>query len=206
VNGVGLLYVGAVLLVNGLMLLGHVPPRSAAVLNLFVGALQCVIPTAMLLQANGDAATVLSASGLYLFGFTYLYVGINNLAGLEPQGLGWFCLFVSVAAVTYAALSFGSHDPVFGVIWLFWAALWLLFFLVLGLGRDNLSRFTGWSATLLSVPTCCVPAFLLLTGHYQSSIPIAAATAALLVALLVAARFLSSSGTASHFTAQPVYH
>jgi hypothetical protein len=205
VNSVGLLYVGAVLLVNGLMLLGHVPPRSAAVLNLFVGALQCVIPTAMLLQANGDAATILSASGLYLFGFTYLYVGINNLAGLEPQGLGWFSLFVAVAAVAYAGLSFGSHDPVFGVIWLSWAALWFLFFLVLGLGRDSLTRFTGWSATLLGVPTCCVPAFLLLTGHYQSSIPIAAATAALLVALLVVARILSSSSTSSHFGAQPAF-
>ncbi|HEX7824946.1 MAG TPA: AmiS/UreI family transporter, partial [Mycobacterium sp.] len=162
-------------------------------------------PTAMLLQANGDAATILSASGLYLFGFTYLYVGINNLAGLEPQGLGWFSLFVAVAAVAYAALSFGSHDPVFGVIWLSWAALWFLFFLVLGLGRDSLTRFTGWSATLLGVPTCCVPAFLLLTGHYQSSIPIAAATAALLVALLVVARILSSSSTSSHFGALPAF-
>ncbi len=39
-GSVGLLYVGAVLFVNGLMLLGTVPVRSASVLNLFVGALQ----------------------------------------------------------------------------------------------------------------------------------------------------------------------
>ncbi len=36
-GSVGLPYVGAVLFVNGLMLLGAVPPRSAAILNLFVG-------------------------------------------------------------------------------------------------------------------------------------------------------------------------
>ncbi len=87
-GSVGLLYVGAVLFVNGLMLLGTVPVRSASVLNLFVGALQCVVPTVMLIQAQGDSSAVLAASGLYLFGFTYLYVGISNLAGFEPEGIG----------------------------------------------------------------------------------------------------------------------
>ncbi len=64
-GSVGLPYVGAVLFVNGLMLLGAVPPRSAAILNLFVGALQCIVPTAMLIQADGDSAVTLAASGLY---------------------------------------------------------------------------------------------------------------------------------------------
>lgn len=165
---VGLLYVGAVLFVNGLMLLGAVPNRSAAALNLFVGALQCVIPTVLLIQAAGDTAAVLAASGLYLFGFTYLYVGINTLAGLDPQGLGWFSLFVAAVAAIYAGLSFTvSGDPVFGVIWLAWSLLWTLFFLVLGLGRTSLTRFTGWAVILLSQPTCTVPAFLGLTGNYS---------------------------------------
>jgi putative amide transporter protein len=192
VNNVGLLYVGAVLFVNGLMLLGRVPPRSAAVLNLFVGTMQCVVPTVMLIQADGDAAIVVAASGLYLFGFTYLYVGINNLAGLEPQGLGWFSLFVAAAAVVYAALSFIAGDPAFGVIWLSWSALWFLFFLVLGLGREELTTYTGWAVTLLSLPTCAVPAFLALTGHYRTSGPIAIVWAVGLTLLFVAARVLAS--------------
>ncbi len=159
-GSVGLLYVGAVLFVNGLMLLGTVPVRSASVLNLFVGALQCVVPTVMLIQAQGDSSAVLAASGLYLFGFTYLYVGISNLAGFEPEGIGWFSLFVACAALVYSFLSFTvSNDPVFGVIWLAWAALWTLFFLVLGLGRENLSRFTGWAAVLLSQPRAQSPHF-----------------------------------------------
>ena len=41
-GSVGLLYVGAVLAVNGLMLMGRVDPRAAAPLNLFVGVLQVV--------------------------------------------------------------------------------------------------------------------------------------------------------------------
>lgn len=190
---VGLLYVGAVLFVNGLMLLDVVPARSAAVLNLFVGALQCVLPTVMLVMAAGDSAAVLAASGLYLFGFTYLYVGIVNLAGLEPEGIGWFSLFVAGGAVVYSALSFTVvNDPVFGVIWLAWAALWLLFFLVLGLHRDRLARFTGWSVVLLSQPTCTLPAFLILSGSYHTSPGIAAIWAVGLVALFFVAKALTS--------------
>ncbi len=191
-NNVGLLYVGAVLFVNGLMLLGRVPARSAAVLNLFVGALQCVVPTVMLIQNAGDPAAVLAASGLYLFGFTYLYVGVVNLAGLEPEGLGWFSLFVSGAAAVYSILSFTvSGDPVFGVIWLSWSVLWFLFFLVLGLRREELTRFTGWAVTLLSLPTCAVPAFLALTGTYQTSGALALGWAIGLAALLLIAKLLS---------------
>ncbi|MBY0456312.1 MAG: AmiS/UreI family transporter [Gemmataceae bacterium] len=205
-NNVGLLYVGAVLFVNGLMLLGRVPARSAAVLNLFVGGLQCVVPTVMLIQNPGDTGTVLAASGLYLFGFTYLYVGIVNLTGLEPEGLGWFSLFVSGAAVVYSVLSFTlSADPVFGVIWLSWAVLWFLFFLVLGLRRDELTRFTGWAVTLLSLPTCALPAFLALTGSYRTSGTIAAGWAVGLAALLVLAKFLSSTSQETSSMARPAY-
>lgn len=207
-GNVGLLYVGAVLFVNGLMLLNVVPARSAAVLNLFVGALQCVLPTIMLVMADGDAAATLAASGLYLFGFTYLYVGIVNLAGLEPEGIGWFSLFVAGGAIVYAALSFTVvDDPVFGVIWLSWAVLWLLFFLVLGLGRDQLTRFTGWSVVLLSQPTCTLPAFLMLSGNYRTSPGVAAIWALGLASLLVVARVLSAQRShRPRATAnQPVY-
>src|ERR687898_971436 len=129
---VGLLYVGAVLIVNGLMLLGRVDARAAAPLNLFVGGLQVVTPTYLIITAGGDQATILAASGLYLFGFTYLYVGFNLLAGLDGTGLGWFSAFVAVCALVYAGLNFwytAPPDAAFGVIWLYWAALWGLFWL-----------------------------------------------------------------------------
>ncbi|WP_216213122.1 AmiS/UreI family transporter [Amycolatopsis aidingensis] len=191
-NNVGLLYVGAVLLVNGLMLLGKVPTRSAGPLNLFVGALQCVTPTVLIIQAGDDTDAILAASGLYLFGFTYLYVGIANLANLEPEGVGWFSLFVAAAAVVYAGISFWRQgDPVFGVIWLAWALLWSLFFLVLGLGMTGLTKFTGWTVVLLSQPTCSVPAFLAMTGAYTSDGPAALLAAGIGVVLVATAALLS---------------
>src|SRR3982751_1373076 len=91
-GSVGLLYVGAVLVINGLMLLGRVDARAAAPLNFFVGGLQVITPTYLIFTSGGDADTILGASGLYLFGFTYLYVGLNLLAGLAGTGPGGFSL------------------------------------------------------------------------------------------------------------------
>ena len=184
---VGLLYVGAVLIVNGLMLLGRVDARAAAPLNFFVGALQVFTPTYLIITSGGDPDVVLGASGLYLFGFTYLYVGLNLTLGLDGTGLGWFSAFVACCAVVYAGLNFGRlDDAAFGVIWLYWAVLWALFFLVLGLKREELTRFTGLVAIVAGVVTCVVPAFLLLTGVWQDNVTTSAIVLAVVLLLSLA--------------------
>lgn len=165
---VGLLYVGAVLFINGLMILGKVEPRAAAILNLFVGTLQVVTPTILIIQSGGDSDLILGASGLYLFGFTYLYVGINLLAGLDSTGVGYFSLFVSIAAIGYSFASFFVlDDNPFGVIWLYWSFLWFLFFVLLGLKRDAISRYTGWVTAIQGWVTAAIPAYLILTGYWR---------------------------------------
>ena len=67
---VGLLFVGAVLFLNALVSLGRVDARSAAPFNLFVGALQVVIPFYLIATAD-SADDVLLTSALFAFGFTY---------------------------------------------------------------------------------------------------------------------------------------
>lgn len=191
---VGLLYVGAVLLINGLLLLGKIPGKSAAMLNFFVGGMQVIFPTIILIQAAGDPAVTFAAAGLYLFGFTYLYVGLVQVTGVGPEGLGWFSLFVAVCAVVIGTLQFTMVlDPVFGVIWYLWAVLWLLFFLVLGLARDSLTRTTGWFAALGGQLTATLPAFLLLTGSYVSNAATAAAMAVAGAAVLAVSFYLGRS-------------
>src|SRR3954465_4626210 len=181
---VGLFYVGVVLIVNGLMLLGRVDARAAAPLNLFVGALQVVTPTYLIFTSGGDPDVILGASGIYLFGFTYLYVGLNLLGGLDGTGLGWFSAFVAACAVVYAGLNFGRFDdPAFGVIWLYWAVLWALFFLVLGLKKEELTRFTGAVAVVAGVITCAVPAFMLLTGVWADYLTTSAIALAVICVL-----------------------
>jgi hypothetical protein len=108
---------------------------------------------------------ILGASGLYLFGFTYLYVAWNLLGNLDGTGLGMFSLFVAIAAIVYSAISFNADDPVFGVIWLYWAYLWLLFFYLLARKRDGLGRYTGAVAAVEGWVTGAIPAFLILTGR-----------------------------------------
>jgi hypothetical protein len=164
-GAVGLLYVGAILFLNGTMLLGWIDSKSAAPLNVFVGLLQVVTPTYLIISADGDMTKILGASGLYLFGFTYLYVAWNLLGNLDGTGLGMFSLFVAIAAIVYSAISFNADDPVFGVIWLYWAYLWLLFFYLLARKRDGLGRYTGAVAAVEGWVTGAIPAFLILTGR-----------------------------------------
>jgi hypothetical protein len=190
-GSVGLLYVGAVLFINGLMLLGIIPGKSAAILNFLVGTMQVVFPTLIILQSNGDPAVIFGAAGLYLFGFTYLYVGILQMTGISGEGLGWFSLFVAVCAVVIGYLQFTlTADPVFGVIWWVWAVLWTLFFLLLGLNKSSLTRMTGWFTVFISHLTGTIPAFLLLLGRYETNNTLAVWVAALAVASLVGAYFL----------------
>lgn len=164
-GAVGLLYVGAILFLNGTMLLGWIDDKSAAPLNVFVGLLQVVTPTYLIINADGDMTQILGAAGLYLFGFTYLYVAWNLLGNLDGSGLGMFSLFVAIAAVVFSAISFDAGDPVFGVIWLYWAYLWLLFFYLLARKRDGLGRYTGAVAAIQGWVTGALPAFLILTGR-----------------------------------------
>lgn len=190
-GSVGLLYVGAVLFINGLMLLGIVPGKSAAILNFFVGTMQVVFPTLIILQANNDPAIIFGASGLYLFGFTYLYVGVLQMTGISGEGLGWFSLFVAACAVLIGYLQFSLvGDPVFGVIWWVWAVLWFLFFLLLGLNKSSLTKMTGWFTVFISHLTGTIPAFLLLLGRYETNNTFALWVAVLAVISLLAAYFL----------------
>ncbi|GAA1157173.1 AmiS/UreI family transporter [Nesterenkonia sandarakina] len=186
-SNVGLLYVGAVLFINGLMLIGVIPGKSAAILNFFVGGMQVVFPTIVLIQAENDPGIILGAAGLYLFGFTYLYVGIIQVTGVSGEGLGWFSLFVSACAVVIGFIQLTLQDPVFAVIWWIWAVLWFLFFLLLGLGMESLAHTTGWFTILISHLTGTIPAFVLLLGRYESNVPLALTLAALgALALLIA--------------------
>jgi len=190
VGDVGLLYVGAVLFLNGLMLIGVVPGKAAGILNFFVGGMQVVFPTLALLQAAGDPDAVFSAAGIYLFGFTYLYVGLVQWTGHGAEGLGWFSLFVVICAVVIGlTLLVKYEDFVFGVIWLLWAVLWLLFFLLLARGKEGLQALTGWFTIFLSFLTGTIPALLALIGAFPTGIVVGAVVAVLgVVSFIVAAR------------------
>ncbi|RXT06611.1 transporter [Ammoniphilus sp. CFH 90114] len=165
-GNVGLLYVGAVLFINGLMLLGRVETKSAGIFNLFVGVMQVLFPFYALITAQ-DQSTIFQASGIFLFGFTYLLVGICNLKGYSGTALGWYSLWVAIMAIAYSLINFSQFgDFKFGIIWLLWSYLWFLFFLQLALGKD-IGTYTGWVAIIQSWTTATIPAFLSLIGLWE---------------------------------------
>ncbi|MET3291616.1 UNVERIFIED_CONTAM: hypothetical protein ABID98_004186 [Brevibacillus sp. OAP136] len=158
-SNVGLLYVGGVLFLNSIMLLGKVEGKSAGIFNLFVGVLQVITPLYLIMTAKGDTDVIFGASGIFLFGFTYLYVGITNLCKLDTSGVGWYSLWVAILAVGYSLVNFIQFgDYKFGIIWLMWAFLWMLFFILLGLKKE-IGRYTGLVTLIQSWVTAAIPRF-----------------------------------------------
>ena len=117
-SSVGLLFVGAVLFLNGLLFLGVADAKGVGVFNLFVGGLQTAIPFYLIATAKGPEE-ILGAAGIFLFGFTYLYVGIVNLAGFKLVGIGWYSLWVAVMATGFGLTNIlRFHDTPTGLLWL----------------------------------------------------------------------------------------
>lgn len=159
---VGLMFTGAVLLVNGLAMLGAVENRSCAVMNLFVGALDVFIAV----QAAMSGDTFLAAKVL-LFGFTYLWVAYNSLMRVsDGRAFGWYCAFVAALAVPTALITFDGGSRWFGFFWLTWATLWFLFFLMLAFEIKRIVAFVGVFTIVLGVGTAMVPGYLMAAGKW----------------------------------------
>ena len=158
-GNVSLLFGGVALFLNSLSLFGKVDLKSAGLFSLLTGLLQTFIATWLVIGAAGDPALTFGYASIYLFAFTYLYVGITFLFGLDGSGVGWFSLFVAISALFYAGVSFSTGDIIGGATWLFWVILWGLFFLGMGL-NISIDALTARVAIVLSWLTLIVPALV----------------------------------------------
>jgi hypothetical protein len=89
------------------------------------------------------------------------------------------------------------HDTPTGLLWLQWAVLWGLFWVVLALGVERLTALAGWLTLILSVTTCSIPGFLLLLGEWGRVPTWAVLTSIVVVALVLIPVALRSSASAS---------
>jgi hypothetical protein len=164
-----LLWVGAVLVLNGLWLLGRIGDREIAVINLVTAAIGAIAAFGAALRPNATVTGEIAFGAfVLLFAVTYLWVALNRLFGFDGRGLGWYCLFVAITAVpvgiellTQARQPWGYW---LGLNWLAWSVLWLLYFVLLVLRRLD-ARLVGWITVLEGVFTAWLPAYLLLMGH-----------------------------------------
>lgn len=178
-------------MINGLASLGTLPRRDAAVFSLAIGSIQLALGVTYLGTVppgvdGGGQQLLLGAAGMFLFGLTYAYVGLDYLLALGSRGLGWFCGVVGACGLLLAA-AWSAADPFLAVLWLCWSYLWMLFFLQLALGIERLTPLVGWSLVLTSQASATVPAFIGLTGRWPGEPEIAAGAAASLLALLLLA-------------------
>lgn len=164
--GLTLLYVGAVLFLNGLWLLGRIGDREIAVINIFVGGLTLLVALYSAFVGN-DAASIRSAALTLLFTFTYLWVALNRFNGADGRGLGWFSLFVAITLIPVTIGAFAQAGSALTIwlafCWAIWAILWFLFFLLLG-AQKPIARLTGQATVATGIITGWVPGLLILEG------------------------------------------
>jgi putative amide transporter protein len=165
--GMVLLYVGAVLCLNGLWLLGRIGDNEIAVIDTFVGGLTLLASLYLAFGPGSDLANIKAAALTLLFTFTYLWVAINRYNGADGRGLGWFCLFVAITAVPVSVQTLMTAASFwgiwFGLCWAAWAVLWLLFFILL-VAQKPIGRFVGIVTVLEGILTGWLPGYLLLIG------------------------------------------
>ena len=166
--GFALFWVGAVLCLNGIWLLGQIGDREIGVIDVFVGFVTLAIALYLAFGPGADAASIKGGALLLLFSFTYFWVAWNRWNNADGRGLGWFCLFVAITCVPVFLQGFATAhttlDYWLAICWLSWGVLWFLFFLILALGMQSLTKFTGALCALEGVYTAWIPGYLLLIG------------------------------------------
>jgi hypothetical protein len=190
--GVVLLYVGAVLVLNGIWLLGQarvaqaapaaagaggaavrthptvIEGREIAVINIFTGLVGLVAAITLAVQGNQDEdiASIRAAGYILLFAFTYFWVAFNQFLGADGHAFGWYCLFVAITAVVAGVYTFSNADGNDASIYLgfCWFAWAILWGMFFALLSLELpiARITGWVAILEGIGTAWVFAILLL--------------------------------------------
>lgn len=197
--GLMLFYVGATLGINGIWLIGqarvarvtpgegsqnapepsHVPerhmtfiqPGEIAVINFFTAGIGVV--TAIVLITLGaiqeNVGYIANAAFIMLFGFTYLFVALNQLMQHGDHAFGWFCLFIAITAVPIGIYILSHADGGAGLIWLglnwlVWAVLWFCFFLMLTV-ELNIVRGVGWFTVCVAVGTAWALGYSVLQGY-----------------------------------------
>jgi hypothetical protein len=169
VSSVALLFIGAVLLVNGLTLIGRIEAAAAAPVNAIVGALLVANAVRLALPSGADEAALTGSAGFLLFGVTYLWVALNAWTRHPAAGLGWYCGWAAgISAFLGGVAWHDAGDAKLALLWLLWAVLFAAFFAVIALDRKELAAAVGWLALLEALVTTSVPGAMLLVGAWSA--------------------------------------
>lgn len=165
--GLGLLYVGAVLVLNGLWLLGHIEDREIVVVNVVSGTITLFVSLFWAFNSGANDGSIKGAALTLLFTATYFWVAYNRFSKVDGRGLGWFSLFVAITVAPVAVQSLQTATSPIGVWmgwnWVGWGLLWFCYFLLLAM-KQPILRFTGALTVLIGIVTGWAPGLSLLQG------------------------------------------
>jgi putative amide transporter protein len=160
--GVLMFFIGFILILNAAWLQGKLESKDVGIFNLIVGSLVA----AGAQHIGVEQGNMPLSAAFYLFGFTYLWVGINAVRGATDQrALGGYCLLVAVATLPYAIQAYLGGDIGFAFEWLTWGVLWFLFFMVLTLGNQRVMGLTVFMTYFVGIEVT-VTGWLFLYGYW----------------------------------------
>ncbi|MDP5307049.1 AmiS/UreI family transporter [Paracoccus sp. 2205BS29-5] len=166
-TGFVLFYVGAVLVLNGLWLLGQIEDREVVVINIVAGLVSGAVVVHDAFGSAAGPASIRNAALSLLFATTYLWVAYNRWSGADGRGLGWFSLFVAITALpvflSEIAAARSAGEVWLAGNWLVWAVLWGMYFALLALRRP-IRRPTAVVTLLAGIFTGWLPGYLILSG------------------------------------------
>lgn len=170
-----LYWAGALLFVNGLLLVGMVSNfPGVAALNFLGGILIAVIAMyiAMTDMYKGFGETVSNtvAATCFTFSVAYLMIALEVWTKGDFTVLGWYCLPMS-AYLFFLSLGYFQllgkklpKVPQFGTLWLVWAVCFFLFWLRFGVQMAAVGPLTGWVIIIAGFITCSYPALAYFQG------------------------------------------
>lgn len=166
-TGVSLVYVGAVLFINGLWLLDKLDRKEVIFVDSFVGLISFLIAFHLVFSEHADAKTIEAGAYTFLFSCTYLWVAFNQYMQNDGRGLGWFCLFVSIITVPVTISLFIKANSVwevwFSFCWGSWGILWFVYFINLVFLQIN-KKYVGMLTLVTSIISAWIPGYLLISG------------------------------------------
>lgn len=173
-SGITLMFSGIVLISNGLNYLDKVEDNSNALINIFTGLLYIFLNVMICVHgifAEKDSTYYYTAISGLLFGYTYLSYGVNRIKQWDNRNLGYFSIFVTFNSIFFAVWILmgngGNYWDVFN--WIMWGYLWATNYFSHNLGR----KYGDWLYYLTifaGVVTCWIPALLILTGNWPSTL------------------------------------
>lgn len=160
-GGIAFFFVGAVLFVTAIMMMGKADAKSVGIFHGLVGILLFGMVMKSFFVPPHDYFT---ATILLLFIFTYIPVCASFTFGHDSKALGWYCLIVAVTTIPVGLHIFGVAYKTSILLWIY-GGLWFCFFLLMGLEKTKLAKFVSYYTMVVAI-LAMVPGYLMIVEKW----------------------------------------